>query len=31
LEATIKERATEMGKGQGLPMAEGFKYFRLHE
>ena len=31
LEQTIRERAAEMGKSQGLPVAEGFKYFRLHE
>jgi len=31
LEQTIRERAAEMAKGQDFPVAEGFKYFRLHE
>jgi LmbE family N-acetylglucosaminyl deacetylase len=31
LEQTIRERASEMAKGQTFPVAEGFKYFRLHD
>jgi LmbE family N-acetylglucosaminyl deacetylase len=31
LEQTIRERAAEMAKGQDFPVAEGFKYFRLHD
>ncbi len=31
LEETIRQRAAEMAAGQGFPVAEGFKYFKLHE
>ena len=31
LEQTIRQRAAEMAAGHGYPVAEGFKYFKLHE
>jgi LmbE family N-acetylglucosaminyl deacetylase len=31
LDKTIRERAAEMGKSQQLALAEGFKYFKLHD
>jgi LmbE family N-acetylglucosaminyl deacetylase len=31
LEQTIRQRATDMANGQAFPVAEGFKYFKLHE
>ena len=31
MEGFVRERAADMGKGQGIALAEGFKYFRLRE